>query len=294
MSQSRPATFSPPRHRALPAYLDVLKPRETGLIAFLGLATAVVAGGGRPPLDRLVLGTVAVAIGAAGVNGLTNYLDRDVDALMERTRHRALPSGRIRPAEKVLPYAGGLTALALFLAWLLNPWAAVAGFGGTVASLMGRKTSFTHLLGGLAGAAPVAVGWLAVEPGPSPTLLFLVLLVMGWVPLHVWSLMLAYREDYLRAGLRLFPVSWRVADAVKVLWGLCFLLYGISLAGYLMAPLGALYLAAANLLGLGLVYAGYRLWRGQGEGDAWRLYRLLTYPYLGIMFVVIMLDVGVV
>lgn len=294
MSQTRPAAFSPPLHHALPAYLEVLKPRETGLITFIGLAAAVVAGGGRPPLDRLALATLAIAIGSAGVNGLTNYLDRDVDGLMERTRYRALPSGRIRPPEKALAYAGGLTAMGLFLAWLLNPWAAVAGLGGTAASVVGRKTSFTHALGGLAGVAPVAVGWLAVEPRPTLTLLFLILLVMGWVPLHVWSLMLAYREDYLRAGLRLFPVSWREADAVKVLWGLCFLLYGISLAGYWMAPLGGLYLTAANLLGLGLLYGGYRLWRGRGSGDAWRLYRLLTYPYPGIMFVVIMLDAGAV
>ncbi|MDP7470378.1 MAG: UbiA family prenyltransferase, partial [Dehalococcoidia bacterium] len=158
----------------------------------------------------------------------------------------------------------------------------------------GRKSGFTHLLGGLAGAAPVVVGWLLVNPALSPTLLFLVLLVLVWVPLHVWSLMLSYREDYLGGGVRIFPVSWRVADAVKVLWGLCFLLYGVSLSGYLMMAPGWLYLAVANLLGLGLVYAGYRLWRGRGRGEAWRLYRLLTYPYLGIMFVVIMFDVGVI
>ncbi len=294
MSQTRSTTYSPPLPRALASYLEVLKPRETGLITFIGVATAVVAAGGSPPLDRLLLTTVAIALGAGGVNGLTNYLDREVDGRMERTRGRALPSGRIRPAGKVLLYAGGLTALGLFLAWLLNPWAAVAGLGGTAASLVGRKTAFTHLLGGLAGAAPVAVGWLAVAPSPTLTLLFLILLVLAWVPLHVWSLMLACREDYLGAGVRLFPVSWRVTDAVKVLWGLCFLLYAVSWAGYLMAPLGWLYLGAANLLGLGLLYSGYRLWRGRGRGEAWGLYRLLTYPYLGIMFVVIMLDVGVV
>lgn len=294
MTQPRSLTHSPPLLRALASYLEVLKPRETGLITFIGVATAVVATGGGPPLDRLLLAAAAIAIGAGGVNGLTNYLDREVDGRMERTRGRALPSGRIRPAGRVLPYVGGLIALGVFLAWLLNPWAAVAGLGGTAASVVGRKTAFTHLLGGLAGAAPVAVGWLAMAPNPSPTLLFLILLVLAWVPLHVWSLMLSYREDYLGAGVRLFPVSWRVADAVKVLWGLCFLLYAVSWAGYLMAPLGWLYLAMANLLGLGLLYSGYRLWRGRGRGEAWGLYRLLTYPYLGIMFVVIMLDIGVV
>ena len=264
------------------------------MITFIGVATAVVASGGGLSLEMLLVTVATIAIGSGGVNGLTNYLDREVDGRMERTRGRALPSRRIRPTAMVVPYAGGLTALGLLLAWLLNPWAAVVGLVGTVASLVGRKSGFTHLLGGLAGAAPVLVGWLVVNPALSPTLLFLVLLVLVWVPLHVWSLMLAYREDYLGGGVRMFPVSWRVADAVKVLWGLCFLLYAVSWAGYFMMSLGWLYLVTANLLGLGLVFAGYRLWRGQGRGEAWGLYRLLTYPYLGLMFVVIMFDVGVI
>lgn len=293
MSQPRPAAYSLRGQPHLLSYMEVIKPRETGVITFIGVASAIVAGGGAPPLDTLLLAMAAIAAGAGGVNGLTNYLDRDLDARMGRTRVRALPSGRIQPAAKVLPWAGGLVALGLSLAWLLNPWAALVGLCGTVVALVGRKTAFSHLLGGLAGTAPVAIGWLAVAPAPSLTLLFLMLLVMAWVPLHVWSLMLSYREDFLGAGLRIFPVSWPVAPVVGILCGLCFALYAISWAGYLVAPLGPLYLTAANVMGLGMLYSGYRLWRGPGRGQAWSLYRLLTYPYLGVMFLVIMLDTGV-
>ncbi|MDP6782500.1 MAG: UbiA family prenyltransferase, partial [Dehalococcoidia bacterium] len=158
MTQPHPAAPSASIHRPLTGYLEVLKPRETAMITFIGVATAVVASGGGLSLEMLLVTVATIAIGSGGVNGLTNYLDREVDGRMERTRGRALPSRRIRPTAMVVPYAGGLTALGLLLAWLLNPWAAVVGLVGTVASLVGRKSGFTHLLGGLAGAAPVLVG----------------------------------------------------------------------------------------------------------------------------------------
>ena len=76
-------------------YIEVLKPRESSLLTFIGLCTAIIAGEGYPPLDRLLLAGVTILLASAGANGLTNYLDRNVDAQMQRTRNRALPSKRI-------------------------------------------------------------------------------------------------------------------------------------------------------------------------------------------------------
>jgi protoheme IX farnesyltransferase len=271
-------------------YLEVLKPRETALITFIGASAAVVAGGGVPPLDRLLLAAVAILLGSAGCNGLTNYLDRKVDARMQRTRYRVLPSGGIRPAEKVLPLTIGLVVVALALAWFLHPLAFWGGVVGVAAALVARGRSLSHLLGGISSAAPVWVGWLAISPQPSPALLWLCLLVFIWVPIHVWSLMLAYRDDYLKAGLRILPVSWREADAFKALVALSFLLYGVSLALYFWGGFGGLYLVAANILGLGMIYASLRLLKGGFFQGAWRLYKLSSYPYLGLIFLALMLD----
>jgi 4-hydroxybenzoate polyprenyltransferase len=173
----RARTLSWPPALAWSRYLEVLKPRETALLTFIGAMAGLMAG--TPSWDRLLLVAMAVGLGSAGVNGLTNYLDREVDARMERTRRRALPSQAIYPPEKVLPLCGGLVALALALAWYLHPWAFAAGLLGTATALVGRKRAFTHLLGGISGSAPVLVGWLGVNPQVTPLLGLLALLILA-------------------------------------------------------------------------------------------------------------------
>ncbi|MBI2847675.1 MAG: UbiA family prenyltransferase, partial [Chloroflexi bacterium] len=115
-------------------YIEVLKPRETGLLTFIGISAAIIAGSGQPPAVRLLLASITILLMSAGVNGLTNYLDRHVDARMERTRNRVLPSGRIRPSEKVLPLLLSLTGAGLVMAWSLNPLGFLHGFIGAVAA----------------------------------------------------------------------------------------------------------------------------------------------------------------
>jgi protoheme IX farnesyltransferase len=112
----------------------VLKPRETVLLAFIGVCSAVIAAQGHPSLGVLALVLVAVAIGSAGANGLTNYLDRDVDARMKRTHLRALPAERIVPARKALVWSVFLILVALTLAWFLDPLCFVFGLVGTIAA----------------------------------------------------------------------------------------------------------------------------------------------------------------
>lgn len=280
-----------PLPRALRDYVEVLKPRVTLFLTFTGAVGALIATGGHPSPERLTLTIIAIAIGSGGVNGLTNYIDRAVDARMERTQRRALPAGRIAPPEMSLPWAGGLTAAGLFLAWWLHPYAALAGLAGTFTAVMWRKTSYTHLLGSVTSLSPVALGWLALKPSFAPALLFLLLLVLVWTPLHVWSLMEAYRADFLQAGVRIFPVSRDVALSLRTLLLLSILLYAISWSGFWLAHLGLLYLTVANILGILLMLASWRLWRQRGRADAWRLYRLVTYPYLGIMLLTMMLEV---
>ena len=284
----RAMTLSWPPALSWSRYLEVLKPRETALLTFIGALAGAMAG--TPHWGRLLLVALAVALGSAGVNGLTNYLDREVDARMERTRHRALPSQVIYPPEKVLPLCGGLVAVALALAWYLHPWAMMAGLLGTATALVGRKSTFTHLLGGISGSAPVLVGWLGVNSQVTPLLGLLVLLILAWVPLHVWSLMLACKEDYLGAGVRLFPLTWGEGQARVVLLALAILVYVLSQAIYLVGGFSRAYFIAATGLGWLLVLASYRMLAiPQGRG-AWRLYKLATFPYLGLLFLTLGLD----
>ena len=113
------------------SYIQVLKPLPSILLAYIGVGAAVIAGGGQIT-SHLWLVLAAVLIAAAGANGLTNYLDRDIDARMQRTCWRALPSKTIYPPEKALPLIIGLIIAGLALAWWLNPYVFVADSLGTL------------------------------------------------------------------------------------------------------------------------------------------------------------------
>jgi protoheme IX farnesyltransferase len=272
-------------------YIEVLKPLPTLLLAFIGFCAAVIAGGGGLSF-RLLLILAAVLIAAAGANGLTNYLDRDVDARMQRTCLRALPSQAISPPSKVLPLILGLIVLGLGLSWLLSPYVFAADAGGTlVAATWRKKVTCVYPQGVLASCAPVLMGWLAVSRSLSWELLLLCVLMTAWLPLHVWSVNITYRDDYRQAGLNYFPINLEVRDAVKVLLAFAILLYAASLALYFVGGFHWLYLTLANVLGIVMVYATSRLVISRAAGDSWRLYRLSAFPYLGVVFLAMCLDI---
>ena len=273
-------------------YIEVLKPRPTLLITFIAVCTAIVAGEGHPPLDVLLIIGVAVLFASAGANGLTNYLDRRVDARMERTRERALAAGRIEPAEKVLPLLIILVMAGFVLAWWLHPLSFVADLVGTAASVIWRKrVTCVFPQGMLASCAPVLMAWLAIETAFSWEIVLICLMVGVWLPLHVWSIMIANRQDYIDAGLRYFPMSREVTYAVRVLLLFALVLLFASAALYVIADFGLFYLVLAGLAGIMMVYATARLLISGGAGDAWKLYKLSSFPYLGIIFIAMCLDI---
>jgi len=272
-------------------YIEVLKPLPTVLLAFIGVATAVIAGGGQLSLE-LLLALAAILIASAGANGLTNYLDRDIDARMQRTSCRALPSQAISPPARVLPMIVGLIIIGLALAWLLNPYVFLADAGGTlVAATWRKKVTCVYPQGVLASCAPILMGWLAVNRSLSWELLLLCVLIAVWLPLHVWSVNITYRDDYRQAGLNYFPINLEVKDSVKVLLAFAAALYAASIALYFVGDFHWLYLALANILGILMVYAASRLVFSPTAKDAWRLYRLSAFPYLGVIFLVMCLDI---
>ncbi len=279
------------QYKVVKNYIEVLKPRESSLLTFIGVCAAIIAGDGYLSL-RLLFIALVILLASAGANGLTNYLDRDVDARMRRVRHRALPSRRIYPPEKVLPLTIGLVIIGLVLAWQLHPYCFLADLVGTIAAVVWRKRwTCVFPQGVVAGCAPVLIGWFAIEPAFSWEILLLCLLIAVWLPLHVWSIMIASQGDYLDAGLGYFPISWEVKDAVKVLLVFSLVLYVVSIGLYFAGGFAWLYLILANLLGILMVYAASRLVISSASRDAWRLYKLSAFPYLGLIFIAMCLDI---
>lgn len=268
-----------------------MKPLPSLLLAFIGVGAAIIAGNGQlSPRLLLITGTIFVA--AAGANGLTNYMDREIDARMQRTRNRVLPSRRIYPPQKVLPWLISLIVAGMVLAWWLHPFAFLADLFGTLTAATWRKRiTCVYPQGVIASCAPVLMGWFAVKPSFNVEILLLCALITAWLPLHVWSIIIANREDYLQAGLSYFPINYPVKGSVRVLFAFSLALLVISLSLYYIGSFGWLYLVLSGLLGLLMVYSSFRLVATNAARDAWKLYKLSAFPYLGIIFLAMCLDI---
>ncbi len=271
-------------------YVSVLKPSATALLTFIGGGATIISAGVHLQANILALAVMSISLGSAGCNGLTNYLDREVDSRMRRTFNRALPSGRISPPQKVLPLIIGLIVIGLALAWVLHPLCFLFGLMGVIAATIWRKTISCTFLGVVAGCSPVLIGWFAATPVFGINILLICSLVAVWIPIHVWSIMIANREDYLSAGLSYFPLNLPIKDVVKIIFALSILLYLVSIFVYFVLDFDLLYLVVANILGLLMIFANARLLFSTTSTAAWQVYKLSAFPYLGIIFLTMCLD----
>ncbi len=210
---------------------------------------------------------------------------------MARTRNRVLPSRRIDPPQKALPLIISLIVIALLLAWILNPLCFVFGLIGVAASAIWRKTISCTFFGIIAGCSPILIGWFALNPEFNTKILLICLLVALWIPVHVWSLMIAQRDDYLKAGLQYFPLNLDVKTVVTLLLALSILLYAVTNLIYALTDFHYLYLIAANILGIYMIYANVRLLLSTTSAASWKVYKLSSFPYLGIIFLIMCLDI---
>ncbi|MBN1376234.1 MAG: protoheme IX farnesyltransferase [Dehalococcoidia bacterium] len=283
-------------HSSFLDYINVLKPRETSLLLFIGACAAVIAtstlNGDFPAVD-FILTLVAIALGSAGANGLTNYLDRNVDARMQRTCRRVLPSRKIQPAEKALALSMVFIAAGLVLALILSPICFFIGIVGVVTSALWRKTISCTFFGMIAGSSPVLIGWYAITKQPVidiiPALLFC--LIVLWTPAHVWTLMIANRTDYENAGLHYFPLSLKDHT---VIWMLSIISFALAIVAFLVywltGKFNLLYLVVSSILSLVMLYANIRLLFDPTSRNAWKVYKISAFPYLGIIFLVMAVD----
>lgn len=260
------------------------------MLAFTGIATAILAAKGKPPLPLLGWITLAVLIGSAGSNGTTNYLDREVDSRMQRTKHRPLPSGRIDPPLKSLIWSIFLLAVGLLIAWWLDPWCFVIGGAGSLLAVVARKSSITHILGIGSSCSPALIGWVAVRHAVSPVILIISLMIALWVPIHVWSVMVSYRDDYLRAGVTMFPLNADMKVVAGILFILTVCLFVSSMALYFTGYFSLFYLAVAIILGAAALTASFKFVLNSTQTSAFRVYKLSAFPFLGLLLLAMCID----
>jgi len=277
-------------------YIEVTKPSTVALLVFTCVGTMVVAGGvGSLPLSSWILTLVAITAGCAGADTLTCYIDRDIDAVMARTRGRPLPGRRIHPPEKALVWGLILTVTSLALSLLLNPLAMLWMFLGlfdnvVIYSLLAKRRSCTNiLLGSLSGGMPALFGWAAVRGDVTWTAILIGLLVITWTPNHIWNLAIHFREDYARANVPMLPVVTNLRRAVNLIVMSVLLMIAESILLGFAGDFGPIYFSLA-LLGGAVSLAGHMfLHLRPTERNAWLMFKLSSL-YLAIVFAGMMID----
>jgi protoheme IX farnesyltransferase len=287
--------------RTVRAYLALTKPRIIELLLITTIPAMLLAARRHGvPIDLGWLGLVAAtlvggALGAGAANTLNCVLDRDIDAIMNRTRRRPIPSGRVR-ADRAAVFGVALgAAAAVELSLLVNPLAAALTIGAALfyvvvyTAVLKRRTPQNIVIGGAAGALPPVIGWAAVTNDLSLAALFLFLIVVWWTPPHFWALSLGLVRDYARAGVPMLPVVRGEAETYRQIVRYSLGLVGLSLGFWLVAGMGPLYGAAALVLGVRFVEEARRLPDEGTPAGAMRLYRA-SIGYLGALFGAIALD----
>ena len=277
-------------------YIEVTKPSTVALLVFTCIGSMIVAGGvGGLSAGGWAVALIAITAGCAAADTLTCYIDRDIDALMDRTRARPLPGKRINPPEKALVWGLFLAILSILLSLLLNPLAAFWMFLGlfdnvVIYSLLVKRRSCTNiLLGSISGGMPALFGWAAVQGNVTWTAVLISLLVITWTPNHIWNLAIRYREDYARANVPMLPVVTHLRRAVNLIVMSVVLMVAESLLLGFVGGFGAIYMSVAVAGGLVSLAGHVYLHLRPTERTAWLMFKLSSL-YLALLFTGMMVD----
>ncbi len=265
------------RAARLADFLALTKPRMVSMILITTWVGFYLGGPGATDALRMLHALVGTAFAAGGALALNQFLERDVDAKMARTRLRPLPDGRLRPGQALAFGAAAAVGGPLYLGLTVNALSGLVTAFTVVSYLfvytpLKRRTSLCSILGAIPGALPPVAGWVAArgEFGLGAWVLFAILFL--WQLPHALAIGWLYREDYARAGIRLLPVvepDGRSTGCQIV--SNCLALLTVGLLPTLIGLAGWPYFLAALVLGAGLLGCGVVLAVSRSEADARRL-----------------------
>ena len=281
------------------SYISLTKPRIIELLLVTTVPTMFLASNGWPNWFLVLATLIGGALAAGGANALNNVVDRDIDALMDRTAHRPLVTGKVTVRGAV---ALGITLSLLSVIWLesqVNTLSALFAASAIVfyvcvyTLLLKRRTSSNIVWGGAAGCFPVLIGWAAVSNSISLAPIVLFLIVFWWTPPHYWPLSMQYRKDYENAGIPMLPV---VADRQKVASQIAiysWIMVATTLVLPLVSELSIIYVVGAIILNLIFMREVYAL-RNRAKSDDLDINPMKLFhwsiTWLALLFFLIGLD----
>jgi protoheme IX farnesyltransferase len=277
-------------------YVEVTKPKTVALLVFTSVAAMAIATLSEkwfaPPL--ILAGLVAITTATAGCNTVTCYIDRDIDAIMDRTSRRPIPTGRIAPRRALV---WGLFLIAMGL--LIGLWINVVSFAilslGVLDNvlvyslLLKRRNPLNIVLGGFSGGLPAMFGWSAVTGTVNLLSILLAGLVVLWIPSHIWSLAILSKEDYARASVPMLPVVMEEKAALRCIVATVVLMIPFSLAVYWEGGFGWIYTVSALVLGTVVLLVNLHLFVQPTRENAYRAFKVSS-PYLFLLFLSMVID----
>jgi len=280
------------------AYVALTKPRIIELLLVTTVPAMFLAAHGLPRLDLILWTLLGGTLAAGAANAINNYIDRDIDLLMTRTRRRPLPAHEVNPEDAlVFGLVLGVVAFAV-MAFLVNLVAAfltllaMAFYVVIYTMLLKRSTPQNIVLGGAAGALPPVIGWSAVTGDIGLPALLLFAIVFYWTPPHFWALSMRLRRDYATANVPMMPVTHGVPETTRHIVLYSVLMVCLTLVFFAVARMGLVFLAGALVLGGLFLLQAVLMWRDGTDARAVRLYRY-SISYLTALFGLIILDVFV-
>ncbi len=275
-------------------YLALLKPRVMSLVVFTGYAGLAVAPGELHPLLALVA-VLCIAVGAGAAGAINMWYDRDIDAIMARTRARPIPAGRVA-ADEALAFGVVLSLFSVMLMGLAVNWTAAAllalanGFYVFIYTVwLKRRTPQNIVIGGAAGAFPPMIGWAAVTGTVSLESIVLFLIIFMWTPPHFWALALYREGDYAKAGVPMLPVVAGKTATRRQLLIYTLLLFPLTLVPAFVGIAGVLYGVVATALGGLFVVMAFKLQMEQTDRLARRMFGF-SILYLFALFALMIVD----
>jgi len=294
-------------------YYELTKPKIWYLLVFTAFGAALTASNIynieiSPATWALML--FSVAAGSAAANTLTNYHDRDIDAVMERTKGRPLPSKRIYPAVKARNFGLVLAGISLVLAFGISftttleqgAWATTFIAFGLVNNIivysyvLKRNSRTNIILGGLCGGSPPMIGWVAVSMSDLWTMgLAMAGLVFIWIPMHIWALTLHFKDDYNKVNVPMLTAVQSEKTSARAIAGSTVVMVLFSIAPFFLTTesgekmIDDIYLWTA--IASGALMIGLSIWViiKPMEKAAWTLFKFSS-PYLAVLFIALMID----
>jgi heme o synthase len=278
-------------------YYELTKPKIWYLLVFTTFGSALTASllfniPIQPLTWILLIG--GVAAGSAAADTLTGYNDRDIDAIMDRTRGRPIPSGRVSP-KNALIFGLILTAISLVFSWFINIWTfALMAFGLfdnilVYSKWLKRRSKMNIILGGFSGGAPAMIGYVAVTTQHIEIGLIMAGLVFLWIPTHIWSLALHVKKDYAKAGVPMLPVVYSEKKSVRVIAWTTLIMVVFSILPFFINQFGLIYLTTACIFGVAMIALSIWLLIKPSEKASWIVFKFSS-PYLTALFIAFLVD----